>query len=127
MDIHPLVCSLCGNFLYPDLRPLLRQVFAQIESKLSTRSTKSTVCTMFNILPIFLVLFFVNVQDHLVHKLNDELILFFRYSPNISTGPCQLTIFYNGSVCVYDNVSPEKVSQINLNLSDFFGPLFYHG
>ncbi|KAL9224820.1 hypothetical protein vseg_000820 [Gypsophila vaccaria] len=37
-----------------------------------------------------------------------------RSSPSISTGPCQLTIFYNGSVCVYDHVSPEKAQAIML-------------
>ncbi|XP_074268670.1 protein TIFY 6A-like [Silene latifolia] len=37
-----------------------------------------------------------------------------RSSPSISTGPCQLTIFYNGSVCVYDNVSPDKAQAIML-------------
>ncbi|CAO2817681.1 unnamed protein product [Amaranthus hypochondriacus] len=37
-----------------------------------------------------------------------------KSSPSISVGPCQLTLFYNGSVCVYDNVSPEKAQAIML-------------
>lgn len=37
-----------------------------------------------------------------------------KSSPSISSGPCQLTIFYNGSVCVYDNISPEKAQAIML-------------
>ncbi|CAN0891416.1 Protein TIFY 6B [Linum grandiflorum] len=31
-----------------------------------------------------------------------------RNSPKISGSPAQLTIFYNGSVCVYDDISPER-------------------
>lgn len=35
--------------------------------------------------------------------------LYCRGAPRISPGPAQLTIFYAGSVSVYDNISPEKV------------------
>ncbi|XP_047944403.1 protein TIFY 6B-like isoform X1 [Salvia hispanica] len=38
----------------------------------------------------------------------------FRSSPKISNAPAQLTIFYNGSVCAYDNISPEKAQAIML-------------
>ncbi|CAN4088717.1 unnamed protein product [Withania somnifera] len=37
-----------------------------------------------------------------------------RGAPKTSPGPTQLTIFYAGSVCVYDNVSPEKAQAIML-------------
>lgn len=37
-----------------------------------------------------------------------------RGAPKIPPGPAQLTIFYGGSVCVYDNVSPEKVNALHL-------------
>ncbi|XP_021717695.1 protein TIFY 6B-like [Chenopodium quinoa] len=37
-----------------------------------------------------------------------------KSSPSIAIGSCQLTLFYNGSVCVYDNVSPEKAQAIML-------------
>ncbi|KAL8457143.1 hypothetical protein ACS0TY_035110 [Phlomoides rotata] len=37
-----------------------------------------------------------------------------RNSSNISNSPAQLTIFYNGSVCVYHNISPEKAQAIML-------------
>lgn len=37
-----------------------------------------------------------------------------RGAPKIPPGPAQLTIFYGGSVCVYDNVSPEKAQAIML-------------
>lgn len=39
----------------------------------------------------------------------NKLVLFCRNTPKIAGAPAQLTIFYNGSVCVYDNISPEKV------------------
>ncbi|XP_060168956.1 protein TIFY 6B-like isoform X2 [Lycium barbarum] len=37
-----------------------------------------------------------------------------RDAPRTSPGPAQLTIFYGGSVCVYDNISPEKAQAIML-------------
>ncbi|XP_021722510.1 protein TIFY 6B-like [Chenopodium quinoa] len=37
-----------------------------------------------------------------------------KSSSSIAIGSCQLTLFYNGSVCVYDNVSPEKAQAIML-------------
>ncbi|XP_073294343.1 protein TIFY 6B-like isoform X1 [Primulina huaijiensis] len=37
-----------------------------------------------------------------------------RNIPKISTAPAQLTIFYAGSVCVYDNISPQKAQAIML-------------
>ncbi|KAL1568335.1 protein TIFY 6B-like isoform X2 [Salvia divinorum] len=38
----------------------------------------------------------------------------FRSSPKISNAPAQLTVFYNGSVCAFDNISPEKAQAIML-------------
>ncbi|CAN1266757.1 Protein TIFY 6B [Linum perenne] len=35
-----------------------------------------------------------------------------RNSPKVSGSPAQLTIFYNGSVCVYDDISPEKAQAV---------------
>ncbi|CAN4100291.1 unnamed protein product [Withania somnifera] len=37
-----------------------------------------------------------------------------RGAPKTSSGPAQLTLFYAGSVCVYDNISPEKAQAIML-------------
>ncbi|XP_073140376.1 protein TIFY 6B-like isoform X2 [Henckelia pumila] len=37
-----------------------------------------------------------------------------RNIPKISTAPAQLTLFYAGSVCVYDNISPQKAQAIML-------------
>ncbi|XP_011086980.1 protein TIFY 6B [Sesamum indicum] len=37
-----------------------------------------------------------------------------RNSSKILGAPAQLTIFYNGSVCVYDNISPDKAQAIML-------------
>ncbi|KAL8041790.1 hypothetical protein ABFX02_09G006700 [Erythranthe guttata] len=37
-----------------------------------------------------------------------------RNSSKISGAPTQLTIFFNGSVCVFDNISPEKAQAIML-------------
>lgn len=36
-----------------------------------------------------------------------------RGAPKTPPGPAHLTIFYGGSVCVYDNVSPEKVNVLD--------------
>ncbi|KAL7098297.1 hypothetical protein ACP275_09G007600 [Erythranthe tilingii] len=37
-----------------------------------------------------------------------------RNGSKISAAPTQLTIFFNGSVCVFDNISPEKAQAIML-------------